>query len=305
MIYKGVGLIYGGVVSAILFRNCVLRAPSENYFGSVACLGGKHNFIDTKIINTAPKELYSGRRGMWLGAEVAMMRSEVINFNIGIMADKWTEDSIDNFKIHETDIYVTPWRENIECCTEADCTDADCPLLSQNKNTPNGAKVIITFKDNSTANLLGGGGFDESDELKLAKILPLKISFPQVETAGHTFMYKYFSAHPSLPKLWNKVQKKMIQYVPGIAEPQYYRFDSTAVLDTKNTVKISFLKKIMDENFTNSTNIKAFVSLDGKTWEKGALKMKIKKGKYEVRFPRKDRLNGLIAFGETEEDLIL
>ena len=130
--------------------------------------------------------------------------------------------------------------------------------------------------------------------------LPLTISSRRVQTGGYTLAYKLLSAHPALPMYEDK------QYHPGNAAPQYFQFDSSAKFSNEKGNKIGFDKSVIDSNFNNPNNIKAFQSVNGKVWKNKPLKVKVKVTQgvtiYQVKIPKRTKLKILIAFGEIEND---
>lgn len=288
---------------AILFRTCVLISganTSRSNFSAVFSLSGKLSFIDSKIIS-GPSSAADNATGVWVESgpfhRLGLMRSEIKKFPIGIYASRWERDEEwnqkDSIKVHKTKLFSN----SVKCCikgsNDGKCIDDSCPLDDQNRNTPAGNPTI---EMNESIDLLGE--YDYGKEV----YLPLKIYFPEVTTKGHTFTYQLYSAHPALPMHGGN------QYHSGIADPQYFQFDSTAVLSTqkKKAVVISFDKSVVDSKFVNSENIEAFHSVNGKTWKNKSLKLKVKTvdgtSVYQVRMPKRKNLKSLIAFGEIEND---
>ena len=128
------------------------------------------------------------------------------------------------------------------------------------------------------------------------KVLPLRITFPHVLTEGETFAYKLPSAYPEPKSSWS--------VSTGTGSPQYYQFDSTALLKKKGAgyVKIFFKKSAIDSNFVNPSNI-VVGYYNGKKWRNAFLSTNVvvKSGKqfYRVKVPKRKYLNCLIAFFET------
>ena len=133
------------------------------------------------------------------------------------------------------------------------------------------------------------------------KVLPLRIVFPNVVTEGETFAYQLPAAYPE-PNTSSWGSSVSI----GIGSPQYYQFQSTAVLRKKKVgnVTIFFKKSVIDRNFVNPNNIiVGFSSGRNKKWRDTLLDVSVvlKNGKefYKVKVPKRLRLNCLIAFFET------
>jgi len=281
---------------SILFRKCVFITGVSPWFKTaVYSLSGRLTFIDSTIINDSTTAA-DADIGIWVDSgkshRMGLMRSKIINFPIGLYGGSWEKDEQrDSIQVHKTKLSTN----QVECCVEYDyvnsvrtCVDASCPLQNQNLNTPAGS---VSIREN--IDLVGE--YDYTTD----RYLPFKIYFPEVLTKGHTFTYKLFSAHPALPAHNNN------QYHPGNAEPQYFQFDSSAKLSTKK-VKIMFEKSVIDSKFANSMNIKAFLSFNGEKWKKKPLKLKVvvQNGVnfYQARYPKRNYLKGLIAFGEIQND---
>jgi len=289
--------------TSILFRKCVLITGATSWLGkAVYSLCGRLTFIDSRVINGGTSTA-DAVFGVWVesanGHVMGLMRSKIIGFPIGLFARNWDLDEEyrrkDSVKVHETKLSTN----SIECCVEYDysineittCVDQSCPLEEQNLNTPQGS---VTIKMNENIDVVGE--FDYSVD----QYLPFKIFFPKVLIEGQTFTYKLFSAHPLLPTHDGS------QYHKGIAEPQYFQFDSTAKLATNKKVVVTFEKSVIDSNFNNPETVKAFISTNGRRWKKKPLKLKVKVqngvSHYQVRFPKKKKLKVLVAFGEIEND---
>mmetsp|Transcript_19800 Transcript_19800/g.23647 ORF Transcript_19800/g.23647 Transcript_19800/m.23647 type:complete len:443 (+) Transcript_19800:142-1470(+) len=287
----------------IVFRNCVLISGnlSTAYIkAAVWSLSGRLTFIDSEIINDSTSAAEADM-GVWVYAysddaanKMNLMRSSIDNFPIGLFGGGWAPDTQKSIQVHKTML----WSNTVECCVDYTCdkTGAEmcenksCPLEGQTVNTPVGKSTIAM---NKSVDLLGDYGRPIRQTY-----LPLRISFPKVQTGGYTFTYKLLSAHPALPTHTGK------QYHPGNAAPQYFQFDSTATLSNKKKkqLRIGFDRSVIDSNFDNPENIKAFFSYNGKVWKKKPLLMKKRRAEgvriYQVRLPKLRRLKSLIAFGE-------
>ena len=125
--------------------------------------------------------------------------------------------------------------------------------------------------------------------------LPLRIVFPRVTKAGDTFVYRLPSAYPEPNPVWS--------VSAGIGRPQYFQFDSSAILRKKNTgrVKLLFKKAVMDANFSDPSKI-VVAFYNGKKWRNNFIPFQVvTQGQtqfYQVQFPKRRRLVGMIAFFE-------
>jgi len=287
----------------IVFRNCVLISGnlSTAYIkAAVWSLSGRLTFIDSKIINGATPAT-GADMGVWVDSTFSrnnmnLMSSSIEIFPIGFYGGRWAPGTQKSIQIHKTML----WKNTVDCCVSYDetsgaarCINKICPLTSQTMNTPVGRSKIAM---NELVDLLDEYNYSSQSRL------PLRIIFPKVNTGGYTVAYKLFSAHPALPTHAGK------QYQPGNAAPQYFQFDSTATLSNKKKkqLRIGFDRSVIDSNFDNPENIKAFFSYNGKVWKKKPLLMKKRRAEgvriYQVRLPKLRRLKSLIAFGEIEND---
>jgi len=294
---------------SILFRNCVLISgdlSTKSIAAAVLSTDGGLTFIDSDIINGFPLSTKADI-GVWTASvyntildttpspnKTNLMRSSIKDFPIGLYGEKWDPDTQTSIQVHKTML----WKNTVDCCVSLDyemsgaamCINKLCPLASQIINTPVG-KSKITM--NESVDLLGEYGYDVGQTY-----VPLRIIFPEVQAGGYTSTYKLPSAYPALPTHAGK------QYHPGNAAPQYFQFDSTATLSNKKKkqVRIGFDKSVIDSNFDNPKNIKAFFSYNGKVWKKKPLLMKKRRAEgvriYQVKLPKLKRLGSLIAFGE-------
>jgi len=298
---------YTDTDNSVLFRKCVLFAgnlSTGHIKTAVWSLSGRLTFIDSKIINDSTSAAEADM-GVWVIAysddaanKMNLMRSSIDNFPIGLYGGGWAPDTQKSIQVHKTML----WSNTVDCCVDYTCdkTGAEmcenksCPLKGQTINTPVGKSTIAM---NKSVDLLGDYGRPIRQTY-----LPLRISFPKVQTKGYTFTYKLLSAHPALPTHTGK------QYHPGNAAPQYFQFDSSATFSRKegNQIRIGFDKSVIDSKFDNPDNIKAFHSVNGKKWRKRPLKLKVKVVQglriYQIKLHRRKKLKSLIAFGETKID---
>ncbi len=129
--------------------------------------------------------------------------------------------------------------------------------------------------------------------------LPLRIFFPRVNKAGEIFVYRLPSAYPEPNPAWSTST--------GVGRPQYYQFYSTALLRRKNTgyVKLRFEKSAIDANFQDPSKI-VVAYFNGQTWRDTFIPLQIVlmdngyTEYYQVKFPKKRRLIGMIAFLEQD-----
>lgn len=168
-----------------------------------------------------------------------------------------------------------------------DCQQNEpCPINLQVPNTKKGKNKTIW----KNMNKLQDCNSDED-----CYNLPLRIVFPRVNKAGETFVYRLPSAYPEPKPVWS--------VSAGIGRPQYFQFDSSALLRKKNTgrVKLLFKKSDMDANFSDPSKI-VVAFYNGKNWKNTFLPFSVvTQGQnefYQVLFPKKRRLIGMVAFFE-------
>lgn len=270
-----------------LFHNCILQSgPNlgsggnpDRYYEAVYAMSIYLTLIKCEIINGGENR---NTNGVGFEDHLFMLDSAISGFGLGLQSSRSTI-SEDDVRIFNTDLS----QNDIDCRKG---NDEECSIGSFLPNTKKGKNKNIWRNMNK---------LQSCKPYHDCYYLPLRIFFPRVNKAGETFVYRLPSAYPEPKPAWSAST--------GTGRPQYFQFYSTALLRKKNTsqVKLRFEKAAIDANFADPSKI-VVAYYNGKKWRHAFLPLRVilmDNGfteYYEVKFPKKRRLIGMIAFFEEE-----
>jgi len=295
-------VVYDDYDLSTVFRDCIIESYDGDltsaYFATpIFPLAREISLINTRLIN---RNLHFSTSDAVAGIRVessdenrlTLMNSAIEGFTTGLDAQSW------NSNPNYDDLYsIQAWNSDLttntyECCTEFSSTTGtcveNCPFDLQVPNTAVGNNVWVYSIDNLMANK------PYYTENLPSTVLPVKIKFGKVLTAGQTTVYRLPSAYPALPSTSS----------PGTGMAQYYQFDSTARLKKQKRAKVRFTKTKIDENFNDPLTLKVYFWRNiVSDWSPNPLPLKIitkPNGKqfYQVKMPKRNKLNIMIAFAE-------
>lgn len=280
--------VYGGDSDqVIVFRNCIIEGSTVNQSSSYTALFFivmKPTLIRTTVNLQSPLPNAEATNGVF-AHQLVMLHSKIRGFDIGLEALPKNAGGTfaQKFRIFKSNL-----SQNTEDCVEIQTypkPNKPCSIKSLVPNTTAGAKVS-----------LGWGDFKNLFHENYPN-LPIRIIFPSVLKSGETIVYRKPAAYPPPPNATDST---------GIGKPQYYQFESTAVLEklpkASGKANFFFKKSMIDTNFANPDNVVALLINPNGKFSPKPLFMKVKniggKDFYKIRYKKRPGLNCVIVFVE-------
>jgi hypothetical protein len=276
--------VYGGDSDQVtIFRNCIIEANAmqpeypSSFRNGFFFIVMKPTLIRTTVKLQTPVPNVEAFAGIF-AHEIVMLHSKIQGFDIAL--ETYPSNAGGTFaevcRIFNSDLS----QNTIECPSTA-----PCPIDSLVPNTAAGSKINIGWGD--LKNLF------HEDHPNLS----IKIKFPSVLTAGETIVYRKPAAYPPPPNPTDST---------GIGKPQYYQFESTAVLEKllkpSGKAKFYFKKSMIDANFADPSKVVALLINHNGDYASKPLIMSVKKvggdDFYKVRYKKRSGLNCVIVFVE-------